>query len=130
MALTEPKSMEECVYFTNRSIGNGKAMIWVIKKFCPNCKNTIMGKPINKKGKIMIRAMEYTCSSCNYSEPKEVYEISLIANAKYKCPVCGFAGESQIPFKRKNIDGVQTLRFNCGKCNGNIDITKKMKEKC
>ena len=47
----------------------------------------------------------------------------------YKCPACGNAGEKQIQFKRKNIDGVQTLRFQCDKCKANIDVTKKMKER-
>ena len=32
-----------------------------------------------------------------------------------------------LPFKRKKVEGVATLRFPCEKCKGPIDVTKKMK---
>ena len=128
MTLKQPTSMEELVYFTNRTIDNGKVKVWVFRKECPKCK-TLMGKPKDKKGKVMTRAKEYVCYKCNYKEEKQAYENSLIANIEYICPNCNFKGEIKIPFKRKNIDGVQTLRFQCEKCSSNIDITKKMKEK-
>jgi len=35
MTLKRPESMEECVYFTNRVIGDGRAMAWVFRKECP-----------------------------------------------------------------------------------------------
>jgi len=128
MTIKQPTSMGELVYFTNRLIGNGKAKLWIFKKECPRC-NVLMGKPRNKQGKAMTRAKEYVCYKCDHKEEKQAYEDSLMANIEYICPNCGFKGETQVPFKRKNIDGVQTLRFQCKKCNSNIDITKKMKEK-
>ena len=45
----------------------------------------------------------------------------------YVCPKCKNKGGLIIPFKRKSIQGVKTLRVNCEKCGENIDITKKMK---
>ena len=135
MVIKQPESMDECVYFTNRSLadakGNavGNVKVWVFKQDCPKCKKSVMGKPRSSKGKVKTRASEYVCSSCGYSVEKEAYEDSLTANAEYTCQACGGSGESQIPFKRKNIEGIPTLRFQCGKCSANIDVTKKLKEK-
>lgn len=128
MALKQPESMDELVYFTNRAVDKGHAKVWVFRKACPKC-GTMMGKPTDGKGKVKTRAEEYTCPKCKYTEEKQAYEDSLTANVEYTCPGCGFNGETQVSFKRKNIDGVQTLRANCEKCKANIDITKKMKEK-
>jgi len=125
--LKKPNSMEECIYFTNRTIGNGKVVAWVFRKDCPKCKKAKMGKPVIK-GKVATRAKEYVCPNCNYKEEKKQHEGSLIVNIEYTCPNCSFKGEKEIPFKRKKIEGVETLRFQCDKCNSNIDITKKMKE--
>jgi hypothetical protein len=127
--LIEPKSMEECVYFTNRAVGEnftGNARCWVFREKCPKCKKAFMGKPV-EGGKIKIRALEYVCSSCGYSEEKTSYEEKLTANIDYVCPKCKFAGQTQMPFKRKSVMGVKTLRFPCGKCTEPIDVTKKMK---
>lgn len=127
--LVEPKSMEECVYFTNRAIGEnltGMVKCWVFREKCPKCNKGMMGKPI-VDGKIKIRANEYICPICGYSEDKRSYEEKLTANVDYICPECKYHGQKQLPFKRKTIAGVKTLRFNCEKCNSIIDITKKMK---
>ena len=127
--LVEPKSMEECVYFTNRAVGEnftGNARCWVFKENCPKCRKGIMSKPV-VDGKIKIRATEYVCPSCKYTEEKTSYEEKLTANIDYICPKCKFAGQTQMPFKRKSVAGVKTLRFNCEKCNETIDVTKKMK---
>ncbi len=131
MPLKQPESMDECVYFTQRSLdgGKGSVKVWVFKQACPKCKKAIMGKPRDKKGKVKTRANEYACPSCGYTVEKKAYEESLTANAEYKCPSCGGSGESQIQFKRKNIKGIPTLLFQCAKCHANIDVTKKMKEK-
>ncbi|MBN2454259.1 hypothetical protein JXB11_01810 [Candidatus Woesearchaeota archaeon] len=128
MALKKPASMEECIYFTQRTIGKGEVMVWVFKQQCPKCKKALMGKPRDKKGKVLTRAKEYACPKCGYTVGKEEHENSLMACVEYTCPACGFKGEKQAPFKRKLIDGVQTLRIQCEKCSANIDITKKMKE--
>jgi predicted RNA-binding Zn-ribbon protein involved in translation (DUF1610 family) len=128
--LREPNSMEECIYFTNRSIGeqfNGTARCWVFKEMCPKCKKSLMGKPRKDDGKVSIRAKEYVCPSCNFTMEKLEYEATLTANIEYKCPGCGFEGQHQMPFKRKKVMGVETLRFPCAKCKENIDVTKKMK---
>ncbi len=131
MALKQPESMDELVYFTNRSLegGKGNARVWVFRQTCPKCKKALMGKPRDSKGKVKTRASEYACLSCGNVVEKKAYEESLTANSEYACPHCGSIGETQGPFKRKNIDGVQTLRLNCSKCSGNLDITKKLKEK-
>lgn len=131
MPLKQPESMDECVYFTQRSLENGKGSVkvWVFKQTCPKCRKAIMGKPRDSKGKVKTRAKEFVCPSCSYTVEKQAYEESLTANAEYKCPSCGHSGEAQISYKRKNIEGIPTLRFQCVKCQASIDVTKKMKEK-
>lgn len=127
--LIEPKSMEECVYFTNRAVGEnftGNVRCWVFREKCPKCKKAFMGKPV-EGGKIKIRATEYICSACGYAEEKTSYEEKLTASIDYTCPKCKFKGQTQMPFKRKSILGVKTLRFECEKCKEPIDVTKKMK---
>jgi len=128
--LVEPKSMEECVYFTNRNIGekfNGTARCWVFRQQCPKCKKAFMGKPV-VDGKAKIRALEYVCPNCKYTVDKQSYEDTLTANVDYVCPACQFHGGIALPFKRKKVEGVLTLRFPCEKCAAPIDVTKKMKQ--
>lgn len=131
MVLKQPESMDECVYFTQRSLegGKGSVKVWAFKQTCPKCKKAIMGKPRDSKGKVKTRANEYVCPGCGYSVEKKAYEESLTANAEYTCPSCGSSGEAQIQYKRKNIEGIPTLRFQCIKCKASIDVTKKMKER-
>ena len=130
MTLTIPEDMEKLVYFTRRKLEpEGKVFAWVNKEPCPKCKKGIMGKPKNPKtGRPKIRATEYVCSECKFSIEKEEYEATLQANYKYSCPHCKKEGDAQGPYKRKTIQGVQTLRVQCEHCGGNIDVTKKMKE--
>jgi len=136
--LKEPTSMEDCVYFTRRVIGNGKIAAWVFKEKCKKCGKGMMGKPRDPKtGRPKIRSEEYVCSECDNTEGKKEYEEKLTCNIKYSCPYCGFSGEIQIPFIRKKVsrikeetgkrESVDSLRFQCEKCKKNIDITKKMK---
>ena len=138
MQLKEPASMDECIYFTNRTIGTGKIKAWVFRGQCPRCKNGFMGKPRDKKtGKAKIRADEYVCPKCSYKLEKGEYEDSLTVNIKYTCPHCQNEGEVQESFKRKKIqrfneetgkkETVEAVRFQCEKCKQNIDLTKKMK---
>ncbi len=126
MALKYPESMDECVYFTRRAVDSGKAMAWVFKELCPKCKKSMLGKPV-EKGKVKIRAKEYVCPACDHTVEKQVYEDTLTANIAYTCPKCAFAGETQIPYKRKLHQGVKALVFECQKCKTRIPITKKMK---
>ncbi|MDO8741214.1 MAG: hypothetical protein Q7J54_06610 [Candidatus Woesearchaeota archaeon] len=137
MALQEPESMDELVYFTRRNIGEGNAVAWVYRKICPKCKKERMGKPKDKKGKVMIRAKEFVCYACGYTEPEEIFEESLVCSIKYTCPKCRFEGEIEVPFKRKKIQiineetgkkkAAESIRFQCGKCKADIDVTKKLK---
>ena len=121
--------MEECVYFTNRDIGeSGHVLAWVFRDYCPECGKELMQKPTDKKGKVKVRAKEYVCPACGFSLPKEEFEPRLVLNVAYTCPHCGHEGEKQAPYKRKKIKGVDTIRVECDSCKKNIDITKKMKD--
>ncbi len=130
MALRFPDSMDECLYFTRRKDDNSHIIAWVFKKQCPKCKKGLMGKPKDiKTGKPKIRAAEYACDKCGYSEEKKAHEDSLLVNIQYKCRYCGNEGETTTEFKRKSFDGIPSYVFECGKCKKKIGITKKMKEK-
>ena len=52
MKLVEPKSMEECIYFTNRAVGEnftGNARCWVLREKCPKCSSLLVQ---TKRGQI------------------------------------------------------------------------------
>lgn len=126
MALRQPESTDECVYFTRRAVDKGHVMCWVFKEKCPKCGKAMMGKPV-EKGKVKIRAKEYICPECKYAVEKTEYEDTLTANIAYTCMHCSNKGETTIPFKRKSFEGAKALVFQCDKCKGKIPITKKMK---
>ncbi|MBI2542118.1 hypothetical protein HYV80_05400 [Candidatus Woesearchaeota archaeon] len=128
MALKKPSSVEECVYFTNRTMESGRAMAWVFRKTCPKCNNGVMGKPKKKNGKIDKKADHYDCYSCGYSEKNEQVENSLMINIEYKCPHCGNEGETTSEYKRKSFEGVPSYVFECQKCLKKTGLTKKLKE--
>jgi DNA-directed RNA polymerase subunit RPC12/RpoP len=128
MTLKKPNSMEECLYFTNRSIGDGFAIAWVYRKECSKCKKGRLGKPIKKNGKIDKKADYYECPLCKYQEGNEETEKSLQLEVEYKCPHCGNEGETTTEYQRKVFEGVPSYVFECGKCNKKIGITKKLKE--
>ncbi|MBC8500974.1 MAG: hypothetical protein ISS25_04525 [Nanoarchaeota archaeon] len=128
MSLRFPESMDECVYFTRRAIGNGKAVAWVFREECPECKKALMSKPKDEKtGKPKIRASEYVCPECNYTVEKKEYEDTLTCSIQYTCPECMNSGEVQVPFMRKSYKGAKAVIFNCEKCDAKIAVTKKMK---
>lgn len=124
-----PQSMDECLYFTNRTLDNdGQLIAWVYRKECPKCKKDQMGKPVDKKtGRPKTRAKEYTCPACGFTEEKKEHEESLHLEAKYTCPECGKEGESSAPYKRKSFQGVQAYVVECQHCQAQIPITKKLK---
>ncbi|MAG91084.1 hypothetical protein CMO83_00235 [Candidatus Woesearchaeota archaeon] len=128
MALKKPNSMEECVYFTNRTIDSGRAMAWVFKKSCPKCKEGLLCKPAKKDGKPDKKADHFDCNKCGHSESNEDVEKDLIVNVDYKCPYCGNEGEAQTEYIRKSFKGAKAFVFACGKCSQKIGITKKLKE--
>ena len=128
MALKKPASVEECVYFTNRTFDSGRAMAWVFRKQCPKCKKDVLRKPSTKSGKPDKKSPIYACKSCRYEEKNEEVENSLVINVEYKCPHCGNEGETTTEYKRKTFEGVPSLVFECQKCHRKIGLTKKMKE--
>lgn len=115
--------MEECLYFTNR----GEILAWVYKKECPECHKARMGKPV-EKGKIKIRAKEYVCPECGYTEEKAEHEESLTLECQYTCPECDKEGESTGQYKRKTFQGVPSFIIECEHCNAKIPLTKKLKD--
>lgn len=129
MAFTHPKSMNEVLYFTNRTLENGgKVKAWTYKKVCPECGKAEMGKPVDKKtGKVKIRSTEYVCPECGFTEEKIPHEESLELQAAYTCPACKKEGESAAPYKRKSYQGVQSYIVECEHCGEKIPLTKKMK---
>ena len=129
MAVKEPESMDELIYFTQRSIGSGDAKAWVYKGLCPECGKGLMGKPVDEKtGKVKIRAKEYVCPECKHTVEKKEHEETLFCEIKYTCPECGNEDETVVPYKRKTFQGVKAVVFQCGKCNVKIPISKKMKD--
>lgn len=127
MPLTIPKSMDECLYFSNRFVDDGQVLAWVYRVECPKCHKAKMGKPV-VKGKVKIRAKEYVCPECGHSEDKKEHEESLILEAKYTCPYCGKEGEGTTPYVRKNFKGVPSYIVDCEHCSEKIPITKKLKK--
>ncbi len=128
MALKKPNSMEECIYFTNRSIGDGFAIAWAYRKECPKCKKGRLGKPIKKNGKIDKKADNYECPLCKYQESNEEVEKGLQLEIEYKCPYCGHEGETTTEYQRKTFEGVPSYVFECGECGKKIGISKRMKK--
>ncbi len=126
MALRQPESTDECVYFTRRAVGKGFVMCWAFKEKCPKCGKAFMGKPV-EKGKVKIRAKEYVCPECKHTVEKQEYEDTLTASIVYTCPHCSHKGETTTPFKRKTFEGAKAIVFQCDKCKEKIPITKKMK---
>jgi len=134
MPLRQPESMDECVYFTRRTNPTGTIVAWVFRAQCPACNKGLMGKPIDKKGKVLKKSPNYICKECKHEAEKEAYEDTLIVNIDYVCPHCGSHAECQVPFKRikarildeatgkkKNCD---VIRFPCAACKTDVDIIK------
>ena len=128
MPLKKPSSMDECLYFTNRSIGEGFATAWVYRKECQKCKKGRLGKPIKKNGKADKKAAYYECPACKYQESNEQVESSVRLEVQYKCHYCGNDSETTAEYQRKAFEGVPSYVFECGKCHKKIGITKKMKK--
>ena len=128
MEFEKPSSMDECLYFTNRSLDNeGYAVAWVYRKMCPKCGKGRLGKPIKKGGKPDKKSDVYECPQCKYQEPNDKIEAELKVEVEYKCPNCSFEGMAATEYKRKRFEGVPAYVFECGKCKKSIGITKKLK---
>lgn len=128
MTLKSPESMDECLYFSNRSVGdNGEVTAWVYRKECPKCHKVKMGKPV-VKGKVKIRAKEYVCPECGFTEDKSEHEESLTLEAKYTCPHCSKEGEGTTIYKLIGFKGVKAYVVTCEHCGEKIPITKKLKK--
>lgn len=127
MEIKEPESMDNIVYFTRRTLmEKGKAVAWAVKIECLECHKALMGKPV-VKGKVKIRAKEYVCPACGYTEEKAEHEPKLTVCINYTCPECEHVGSVELPFKRKPWKGTQAFVFQCEECDEKIGITKKMK---
>ena len=135
--MKEPKSMDECVYFTNRKDAEGTVRTWVFRELCPKCKKGMMGKPKDlKTGRFKIRASEYECPECKYTVGEQEYEDTLKACIRYECK-CGNKADLEVPYKRKRVmrldeetqkkKAVEAIMFECDKCKHKFLITKKMK---
>ena len=138
MTLTPPASMDDCVYFTNRTIGDSRIKAWVMREQCPKCKNGLMQKPRDPKtGKYKLRAKEYQCPACRYQALIEEYEGTLTMSVLYTCRKCKKSNEIQVPFKRKKVKmfdeelqknvTVDAVQFPCQSCQEKISVTKKMR---
>lgn len=129
MSFEMPSSMDECLYFTRRSLdNNGKIIAWVEREDCPECGKAKMGKPKKSDGGVKIRATVYECPECNYTVPKQEYEETCTVKVIYTCPYCNHEGEAMTPYKRKKLNGVDCYVFECEECKQKIGISKKMKE--
>ena len=128
MALREPESMDECIYFTRRIFdnGKGKAMAWVFRKDCPKCGKEQMHKPQGDDGHVKVGAKEYQGHACSHTVPKDEYEPTLTCDVKYTCSGCGKSGEASVPFKRVSFQGVKAVGFRWASCGQKIGITKKL----
>jgi hypothetical protein len=127
MMIKEPESMDDLIFFTNRTDGRGKIKAWAYRPLCPKCKKGRLGKPMNEKGKVAIRAEECTCKDCGFTASKEVMEDAATLEIIYVCPFCGKSGDTTTSYKRKNWQGVPAYIFTCQSCQQKIGITKKMK---
>ena len=128
MALKKTAGMDECIYFTNRTIGPGSAIAWVLRKECPKCKKDVLIKPSTKSGKPDKKSPIYVCKSCRYEEKNEDVENDLILNVEYRCPHCGSEGETTSEYKRNVFEGIPSYVFECQKCHKKVGLTKKLKE--
>lgn len=130
MSLREPKSVDECVYFTRRA--NVKA--WVFRENCAKCNGKMQAV---KPESALAKPKEYACETCGNKVETKEYEESLPINIKYTCPKCNNSAELQVPYKRKKIKifdeedqkekTADAVQFECLKCKEKINITKKMK---
>ncbi|MFT4311988.1 MAG: hypothetical protein ACMXYF_02060 [Candidatus Woesearchaeota archaeon] len=127
MALNEPTSMEDLLYFTNRTLENGGwAKAWVYRPEAPSGKGKL-GKPKDPKtGKTKVRSTVYVDDDGN-EYPKSEIDPTLLLEIKYRSPFTGEEGETTVPFKRKKYKGVDAFVFEDAQGN-KIPITKKLKE--
>lgn len=125
-----PDSMDELIYFTNRSLDSSKGFVkaWAYKVKCPKCGKSLLSKPVDPKTKrFKIRSSYYECPSCKYTIEKVDLEPSLSLEVVYKCPKCSNQSYVKMPFKRKSYQGAKAFVFDCDKCGYTIAITQKMK---
>ena len=69
-----------------------------------------------------------TGDKCGNQESNEKVEKGLKLEVDYKCPHCGFEGQTTTEYERTKFQGVHSYVFTCGKCNQKIAITKKLKD--
>lgn len=118
--LVRPKDPKEVRYFTRKTVGKGKVMIWVFNPDCPKCDGKLSIPYDEETGRYKSMARDVTCNKCIYSIPKKDFkEVEAVANIAYTCPYCGKEGELQLPFvnKKKKI-----FKFKCSHCGKEIKV--------
>jgi len=128
MTITKPDSMDGCLYFTSRAIGEGYLTAWAYRPECPSCKKGRMGKPLTKTGKPDKKADFYECPECEHKIPIDEMDELLKLQVEYDCPHCHNEGMAETDYKRQSFKGVQAYVFLCEKCGEKIPVTKKLKE--
>jgi uncharacterized CHY-type Zn-finger protein len=103
MSLRIPDSMDEVVYWTSRKVDEGHVKAWAFREDCPKCHKGLMGKPVDEKGKVKIRATYYECPECGNTIDKGKYEDTLTCNVIYICPYCKHKGRGTSALQKKNL---------------------------
>lgn len=125
-SLPKPSSMEELLYFTRRTIKDGRTVAWVFKVDCPECGDGVLQKPRKDDGGVKTRSPYWNCSNCDY-ETKDDVDEGLDVNIHYICPHCGFEGDAQTEYERRTYYGEDAIVFQCRDCYQEIPISKKIK---
>lgn len=121
MALEKPTNPKDLRFFTRKTVGSGKAMLWVFNPRCSKCKDGYLAVPYDEStGRFKSRAKTVKCNKCGAEAPKtELKEAEAIVNVAYTCPFCGKEGELQAPFKRT---AKKAFKFRCIFCGKEIKV--------
>ena len=126
MALKDPKSMEDCFYFTRRKLEKGSIVAWVLKPIGPH--GGLLQRPLNpKSGKVMKKSEVYVERGTDYEVPCKEIDPTLKVQIRYECPECAKAGETTAPYVWKTYKGAKSIIFYCNDCEAKLGISKKLK---
>ena len=126
--LPQPESMDDLMYFTRRTVFDGRVVAWVFKPECPACGEAQMRKPRNKDGKPKTRSKTYVCPACEHEEKKSDVKANATVNVHYICPHCEHEGDATTDYKRRTYMGKKSFVFQCAECWQEIPITKRVKQ--
>ena len=126
--LKQPQSMDELMYFSRRTVMDGRVVAWVFKPQCPECGDDRLEKPTNPKtGKKKTRSSKFVCETCGYEEKKKKTEERATVNIHYICPHCEHEGDTTTKYDRRTYLGKKAFVFKCDECWQEIPITKRVK---